>query len=251
MSRSSIYYRPVVRREDMVIMNLIDEIFTKYPFYGKRKMCIELHRKGVDIGIKKTRSLMRTMGLEAIYPKPKTSLSHPGHRKYPYLLRGLAIEKPNMVWATDITYIRMLNGWIYLNAIIDWFSRFIIAWEISITLETDFCTTALQSGLEQYSQPYIFNSDQGVQFTSREYIAVLEDNDIRISMDGRGRCFDNIFIERLWRSIKYEEVYLKEYETVQDAIVNIGSYINFYNNERSHQSLNYQTPAEVYFQKSS
>jgi putative transposase len=248
MSRSSIYYRPRVNAGDIMIMNLIDEIFTKYPFYGKRRMCVELNRRGMEIGIKKTRSLMRIMGLEAIYAKPRTSIAHPEHRKFPYLLRGLAIGKPNMVWATDITYIRMPNGWIYLTAIIDWFSRFIIAWEVSITLEADFCIAALQNGLEKYSQPEIFNSDQGVQFTSQEFIAILQGNNIRISMDGRGRCFDNIFTERLWRSIKYEEVYLKEYNSVQDAVSNLGSYIDFYNNERPHQSLKYQTPAEVYFQ---
>ena len=251
MSRSSIYYQPIVNERDVVIMNLIDEIFTRHPFYGKRRMCVELNRREMDIGIKKTRSLMQIMGLEAIYAKPNTSRSHPEHRKYPYLLRGLNIAKPNMVWGTDITYIRMLNGWTYLTAIMDWFSRFIIAWELSITLEADFCTKALQNGLARYPQPDIFNSDQGVQFTSQEFTAILLSNNIRISMDGRGRCFDNIFTERLWRSIKYEEVYLKEYETVQDAIANIGAYINFYNNERPHQSLNYQTPAEVYFQKSS
>ena len=249
MSRSSIYYRPIVPREDIVMMHLIDEIFTKCPFYGKRRICAELHRRGIDIGIKKTRSLMSTMGLEAIYAKPRTSQSHPGHHKYPYLLRGISITRPNMVWATDITYIRMPNGWIYLTAIMDWFSRFIIAWELSITLEADFCIAALENGLRRYDQPDIFNSDQGVQFTSQDFTAILHSHDIRISMDGRGRCFDNIFTERLWRSIKYEEVYLKEYVSVQDAMTNLGEYINFYNNERLHQSLNYQTPAEVYFQK--
>lgn len=251
MSRSSIYYRPIVHWEDIVIMHLIDEIFTKHPFYGKRKICAELNRREIDVGIKKTRSLMRIMGLEAIYAKPRTSQSHPEHHKYPYLLRGISITKPNMVWATDITYIRMPNGWIYLTAIMDWFSRFIIAWEISITLEADFCITALQNGLRRYDQPDIFNSDQGVQFTSQDFVSILHNHNIRISMDGRGRCFDNIFTERLWRSIKYEEVYLKEYVSVQDAMTNLGEYINFYNNERVHQSLNYRTPAEVYFQKSS
>jgi putative transposase len=251
ISRSSIYYQPVVHEEDASIMHLIDEIFTRRPFYGKRRMCVELNRRGMDIGIKKTRSLMNMMGLEAVYPKPNTSRSHPEHRKFPYLLRGLSITKPNMVWASDITYIRMLNGWTYLTAIMDWFSRFIVAWELSIALEAEFCTSALRNGLEQYPKPDIFNSDQGVQFTSREFVTTLQGNDIRISMDGRGRCFDNIFTERLWRSIKYEEVYLNEYASVQDAVAGLGKYIDFYNYERPHQSLSYQTPAEVYFRKSS
>ena len=229
-------------------MHTIDEIFTKCPFYGKRRICAELNRRGIEVGIKKTRTLMRTMGLEAIYAKPKTSQSHPEHRTYPYLLRGLTITQPNHVWATDITYIRMPQGWLYLMAIMDWFSRFIIAWETSITLETDFCASALHHGLHQYAPPEIFNSDQGVQFTSQEFTTILTDHDVRISMDGRGRCFDNIFTERLWRSVKYEEVYLKEYRSVQDANHNLAEYINFYNHERLHQALNYSTPAEVYFQ---
>ena len=251
ISRSSIYSCPVVNMIDIDIMHAIDEIFTKCPFYGKRRICIELQKQGIAIGIKKTRSLMQKMGLETIYQKPKTSISHPDHQKYPYLLRGIDITAPNHVWATDITYIRMPQGFIYLIAIIDWYSRFILTWDISITLEATFCITALESALRKYTHPSIFNSDQGVQYTSVGFTNILLSNGIAISMDSRGRCYDNIFIERLWRTIKYEEVYLKQYQSVSEARQNLKEYIYFYNYERPHQSFNYKTPAELYFQSPS
>lgn len=249
ISRSSIYYKPVVNQYDKKIMDLIDEIFTKCPFYGKRRICKELQRRGIDIGIKRTRTLMKKMGLEPIFQKPNTSIPHPDHIKYPYLLSGIDICQPNQVWSADITYIRMPQGWLYLTAILDWYSRFIIAWNLSITLEADFCIQTLEEGLRNHQHPDIFNSDQGVQFTSQEFISILKSNEIRISMDGRGRCFDNIFTERLWRTIKYEEVYLKDYQSVAEAHSSLRDYMNFYNYDRIHQALDYKTPAEIHFQK--
>jgi len=188
---------------------------------------------------------MNLMGLEAIYPKPRTSKAHPQHKKYPYLLKGLEIVRPNQVWATDITYIRMKRGFIYLTAIMDWFSRYVLSWEISITLETEFCLVALDRAFGT-AKPEIFNSDQGSQFTSDDFTKRLKDHGIRISMDGRGRCFDNIFIERLWRSVKYEEVYLNDYQEIREAKGRLGRYFEFYNNERLHQSLDYRTPGEIH-----
>ena len=190
------------------------------------------------------------MRIEPIYPKPKTSISNDQHKKFPYLLREVKIIKVNQVWSVDITYIKMRNGWIYLVAIIDWHSRYILSWEISITLETEFCIDALNKALKTTkTKPDIFNSDQGVQFTCKDFIAILQENDIQISMDGKGRCLDNIFIERFWRTIKYEEVYLKSYESVREAYENIKNYIQFYNYKRYHQSLNYKTPAGIYYKK--
>jgi len=246
IGRSTVYYTPYQNPQDKVIMDEIDKIYTEFPYYGKRKMSKELKRRGFLVGVKKARTLMKLMGLEAIYPKPKTSISHPEHKKFPYLLRGMKFERPNQVWATDITYIRMKQGWIYLVAIIDWYSRFVIAWDISITLEADFCISTLQKAIDQFGTPEIFNSDQGVQFTCNDFIALLEQNNILISMDGRGRCFDNIFTERFWRSLKQEEVYLKDYLSVTEAKKNIAEYIDRFNYKRLHQSLNYQTPAEFY-----
>jgi putative transposase len=227
-------------------MNLIDEQYTKMPFYGVEKMTEWLRRQGFAVNPKRIRRLMRLMGLEAVYPKPW--LSKPGevYRKYPYLLRGLEIERPDQVWCADITYIRMLRGFLYLVAIMDWYSRYVLGWELSNSLDKQFCLDALGRALS-ISQPEIFNSDQGSQFTSSEFTGRLEAAGVKVSMDGRGRVFDNIFIERLWRTVKYEEVYLHNYESVRDARNGLTMYFRLYNTERLHQSLGYRTPHEAYF----
>jgi len=226
-------------------MRIIDEEYTKHPFYGSRRITAWLKRQGYEINRKRISRLMRMMGIEAIYPKPHLSKPLKEHRKYPYLLRGLTINRPDYVWAADITYIRMKSGFVYLVTIIDWYSRYVLSSEVSITLEKDFCISSLDKAL-QYSKPEIFNTDQGVQFTNNDFTRHLKKNDITISMDGRGRAFDNIFVERLWRSVKYEEVYINDYDTVMDAVFSLSKYFEFYNNERPHQSLGYQTPYEVY-----
>ncbi len=227
-------------------MNEIDEIYTKYPFYGKRRIRQALKRLGYGIGVKHTCSLMKSMGIQAIYPKPNTSLQNKEHKIYPYLLRDLEIYHPNQVWGTDITYIRLKAGFIYLMAILDWYSRYVISWRLSNTLETDFCIEALEEGLLS-QKPDICNSDQGSQFTSNAFTGTLESNNVQVSMDGKGRAMDNIFTERLWRSVKYEEVYLKDYASMPEAHSSLKQYFNFYNNERYHQSLDYLTPAEVHY----
>lgn len=247
IARSTAYYLKHPENEDENLVKALDEIYTACPFYGKRKIVAELHRKGfTTIGIKKVRTLMKRLGLSCIYRKPKTSEPNPLHKKYPYLLRNMKIMRVNQVWGTDITYVRLQRGFIYLVAILDWYSRFVIAFRISITMEKDFCIEALTESLEK-AQPEIFNSDQGSQFTSHEFTQILEQQQVQISMDGRGRCLDNIFTERLWRSVKYEEVYLKNYVTVQEAEKSLREYFHFYNYSRPHQSLNYKTPAEIYF----
>lgn len=251
ISRSSIYYQPTVDPEDVLIMNAIDEVFTQYPFYGHRRIKPELKEEyGIDIGKKRISSLMREMGLNAIYPKKKMNLSDPGkeHRKYPYLLANLPIIRPNQVWGTDITYIKLKNHFAYLTAILDWFSRYVIAWKLSPTLENIFCIQALKEALE-IDIADIHNSDQGAQYTSPDYTNVLEENKIRISMDGRGRCMDNIFTERLWRTIKYENIYLNDYADIDEADQGLTEYFQFYNEKRRHQSLDYKTPAQIYFGK--
>ena len=225
-------------------MRLIDEEYTRYPFYGVEKMTAVLRRQGHTVNPKKTRRLMRLMGLEAIYPKPNLSKASKKHKIYPYLLRGVFIGRIDQVWSTDITYIRLNSGFIYLVAVIDWFSRYVLSYEFSTTLDKDFCIKALQNALE-VATPEIFNTDQGSQFTSDTFTGILKDAGVKISMDGR--ALDNIFVERLWRTVKYERVYLHNYETVREAIQDIGEYFDFYNNERPHQSLDYQTPAEIYF----
>jgi putative transposase len=229
-------------------MRRLDEQYTRTPFYGIRRMHHWLIGQGYEVNAKRVKRLLRQMGLEAIYAKPRTSTPAPGHLIYPYLLRGLPIVRPNQVWGTDITYIRLRRGFVYLVAIMDWFSRYVLSWEVSVTLDVGFCLAALEWALET-AQPEIFNSDQGSQFTSEPFTGLLLAHDIKISMDGRGRAMDNIFVERLWRTVKYEEVYLKDYETVQDAIESLRCYFLFYNHERMHQSLAYLTPAQVYFQK--
>jgi len=229
-------------------MRLIDEQYMRTPFYGVRNMTWWLGQQGHPVNPKRVRRLMRQMGVEAIYPKPRLSIPAPGNRIYPYRLRDLKIDRPDQVWASDITYIRLRHGFIYLVAVMDWFSRYVLAWEVSVSLETSFCLGALDWALA-HGRPEIFNTDQGSQFTSQDFTKRLEDHGIDISMDGRGRAMDNIFIERLWRTVKYEEVFLKDYQDVMEAISNLKSYFGFYNHERPHQSLEYQTPAAVYFKR--
>ncbi len=251
ISRGSIYYEPVINQENILIMNAIDKIYTKKPFYGSRRIRFDLRDyHNIYIGRKRTQRLMRTMGIEAIYPKRKNlSRANKEHYKYPYLLRNLAINRPNQVWGTDITYVRLENGWCYLVAFIDWYSRYVLSWQLSSTLESDFCIKALKQALK-INVPQIANSDQGVQYTSKDYVDVLKKAEINISMDGRGRCMDNIFTERLWRTVKYENVYIHSYQTIEDARTGLKKYFNFYNNERRHQSLNDQRPTKLYFGKS-
>jgi len=227
-------------------MRLLDKQYTKAPFYGVARMTEWLKSEGNAVNPKRVRRLLRTMGLEAIYPKRRLSVPGKGHRVYPYLLRNVAITEVDQVWSADITYIRMRRGFVYLMAILDWHSRFVVAWELSLTLETEFCLRALERALRG-SQPGIFNTDQGCQFTSETFTGHLESSGIRISMDGRGRVFDNIFVERLWRTVKYEEVYLKDYEGADHARESLARYFAFYNEERLHQSLGYATPASAYF----
>ena len=246
VARSTFYYRPKgLSEEDLEFMRLIDEQYTKTPFYGYRKMTRWLWLQGYHVNKKRVLRLMQKMGLQAIYPKPKLSKPGKGHFIYPYLLRGIKIIRPDQVWAADLTYIRLWKGFIYLVAIMNWYSRYALSWEVSITLETDFCVAALRRAIER-GRPEIFNTDQGTQFTSNDFISELKRNAIRISMDGRGRVLDNIFVERLWRTLKYEEVYLKDYETVFEAVDGISCYFKFYNEERLHQALDYETPAQIY-----
>ena len=246
VSRASLYYEPVEEnQENLRLMQLIDRQYTRAPFYGSRRLTAWLQAQGYRVNRKRVARLMRIMGIEAVYAKPKLSQPGEGHKIYPYLLKGLKIERCNQVWCTDITYIPMAQGFVYLVAVMDWFSRYVLSWALSLTMEVEFCLEALGSALRQ-SRPEIFNSDQGSQFTSERFLGELERRQIAISMDGRGRCLDNIFIERLWRSLKYEEVYLKDYQLVPEARRGIEKYFQFYNYERLHQSLNYQTPAAIY-----
>ena len=231
----------------MHLRRVIDEQYTETPFYGVPRMTAHLRREGWRVNPKRVRRLMRSMGLVAIYPKPRLSAPDQAHPPYPYLLRGLRIERPDHVWATDITYIRLQGAHVYLVAIMDWYSRYVLSWELSNTLDSAFCVEALEKALA-ISQPEVFNSDQGGQFTSRAFTERLKRSGIRISMDGRGRVFDNIFVERLWRTVKYEEVYLKDYAGMPDARENLARYFRFYNRRRPHQSLQWRTPAEVYFE---
>ncbi len=246
VSRASLYYQPVGESEENLrLMRLIDEQYTRTPFYGARRMAVCLREQGYAVNRKRVARLMTVMGIEAVYPQRNLSQPAEGHRIYPYLLEGVAIAHVNQVWSTDVTYIRMAHGFVYLVAVMDWFSRFVLSWALSLTLELDFCVAALRRAL-RWGRPMIFNSDQGSQFTSEKFIGELETRGIAVSMDGRGRCLDNIFIERLWRSLKYEEVYLRDYVAVAEARTGIGRYFEFYNHERPHQSLAYQTPAAVY-----
>jgi putative transposase len=247
LARSTLYYAPVEDDpEDLALMRLLDEQYTRTPFYGVPRMTAVLRAAGQAVGPKRVRRLLRTMGLEAVYPKPRLSQSAPGHRIYPYLLRGMSIGRPNQVWSTDITYVRLVRGFVYLVAILDWYSRYVLAWSVSNTLDSLFCVETLRQALAEYGRPEIFNSDQGAQFTSEAFTGVLASAGVAISMDGRGRALDNVFVERLWRTVKYEEVYLKDYAGVPAAVSGLGSYFDFYNCERLHQALDYQTPQAVY-----
>ena len=249
VNRAGLYYEPAGESEEnLLLMRLMDEQYTRTPFYGSRRMATWLVTRGFQVNRKRVSRLMALMGIEAVYPKPKLSQPGEGHKIYPYLLRGVAVERINQVWSTDITYIRMAQGFVYLVAVMDWFSRYVLSWRLSLTMELDFCVEALRCALRR-GRPEIFNSDQGSQFTSEKFTAELAAKQIAISMDGRGRCMDNIFIERLWRSLKYEEVYLKDYESVQEAREKIERYFRFYNQSRLHQSLAYQTPATIYLAK--
>jgi len=229
-------------------MKLIDEEYTRHPFYGTRKMRDFLQRKGYKINRKRVQRLMRLMGLESIAPKKRMSVADKAHKIYPYLLRGLEINYCNQVWCSDLTYIRLRGGFVYLTVVMDWYSRYVLSWEISVTMDDGFCVSALERALRLNGKPEIFNTDQGSQYTGTAFTGVLKSHGIRISMDGKGRAMDNIMVERLWRTVKYEEIYIKDYETVEDLIKGLREYFWFYNNERPHQGLGDMTPAEVYFQ---
>lgn len=247
LNRATLYYQPVGESVlNLKLMRLIDEQYTRTPFYGSPKMTVSLQKLGYRINHKRVERLMLKMGLQALCPKPSTSQSAPGLTIYPYLLRGLEISRPFHVWSADITYVRMRQGFMYLVAILDWFSRYAVAWALSNTMETRFCLEALNQALRQ-GKPDIFNTDQGVQFTASAFTSALLQEGIRISMDGRGRVFDNIFVERLWRTVKYEDIYLKDYQSGAALLTGLEDYFTFYNNERPHQSLGYRTPAEVHF----
>ena len=249
LNRSTLYYKS--KRDnsyDEILMQLIDKEFTDHPFYGIRRITAWLRTQGHQVNHKRVSRLMKKMGLIAIYPKRNLSKNRTEFKKYPYLLRDTKIDRKNQVWSTDITYIKLNKGFVYLTAIIDWFSRYVLSWSFSTTLDTEFCLRALEEALT-FGKPEIFNSDQGVQFTSIAFTSRLEKSEIRISMDGKGRALDNIFVERLWRSLKYEKVYLSEYSTVQEAKQSINEYFKFYNEERLHQSLNYRPPKTIYYRK--
>jgi putative transposase len=248
LSCSTLYYEPrPVPAADLVIMRRIDALHLDYPFAGSRMLRDLLRGEGVAIGRERVTTMMRCMGIDALYCKPNTSKSAPGHKIYPYLLRDLAVERPNQVWAMDITYIPMARGFVYLAAVVDWFSRRVLAWRLSITMEVDFCIDAVEAALARHGRPEIFNTDQGSQFTSAAFTGLLLKNDVAISMDGRGAWRDNVFVERLWRSVKYEEVYLRAYDSVGEARSSLGLYLDFYNSKRPHSSLDAKTPDHAYY----
>jgi putative transposase len=247
LPRSSFYYRPAGEDDyNLTLMRLIDEEYTWHPFYGARRMAAWLRSRGFRANRKRVSRLMRLMGLQAIYPKPRLSINGADHRVYPYLLKGLTVDRPDEAWCADVTYIRLAHGFAYLVVVMDWHSRYVLSWELATTLDKAFCLEALRSAL-LISKPEIFNTDQGPQFTSEEFTGLLEGEGIRVSMDGRGRVYDNIFLERLWRTVKYEEVYLHEYRTAAEARAHLAGYFRFYNEERLHETLGYRTPHEIYF----
>ncbi len=249
VARSSFYGRQAPREEseeELLLCRLIDEHYTRRPFYGSRRMVVYLARQGHAVNRKRVQRLMRLMGLAGMAPGPSTRVKHPEHRVYPYLLRGITVSRPNQVWSTDITYLRLARGFVYLVAIIDWYSRRVLAWRISNSMDTSFCVDCLEEALSVHGKPEIFNTDQGSQFTSAAFTGVLQREEIAISMDGRGRALDNIFVERLWRSLKYEDVYLKGYGTVAELTIGLTQYFAFYNGERAHQALGNRTPNAVY-----
>jgi putative transposase len=248
ISRGSVYHLPrPVPAADLAVMRRMDELRLEFPFAGSRMLRDLLNKEGVEIGRRHVATLMRRVGIEALYRKPNTSKRTPGHKIYPYLLRGLTIDRPNQVWAMDITYVPMARGFVYLTAVVDWCSRRVLAWRLSITMEAAFCVEALEEALARHGRPEIFNTDQGSQFTDGDFTKVLIDAGIAVSMDGKGSWRDNVFVERLWRSIKYEEIYLKAYDTVSEARVSIGRYLDFYNGRRPHSRLDRLTPDQAYF----
>jgi len=248
LSRSGLYYRPrPVPPADLAVMRRIDELHLDYPFAGSRMLRDLLRGEGVEIGRQRVARMMKRMGIEALYRRPNTSKPNPGHKIYPYLLRSVAVERPNQVWAMDITYIPMARGFVYLAAVVDWFSRRVLAWRVSITMEVGFCLEAVEEALARHGRPEIFNTDQGSQFNGQDFTGLLLDNAIAISMDGKGAWRDNVFVERLWRSVKYEEVYLRAYDSVGEARASIGRYLDFYNRKRPHSSLDARTPDRAYF----
>jgi putative transposase len=248
LSRSSFYYEPATETaENLLFMQLIDRQYTAQPVYGSRRMAVWLQGQGYEVNRKRVRRLMRLMGLEAIYPKPNLSAPAAGHKVFPYLLRDVAIDRVDQVWSTDITYIPLVSGFMYLAAVIDWYSRYVIAWRLSNTLDGWFCVEMLEEALSK-GKPEVFNTDQGVQFTAAAFTSRLLSAGVEVSMDGKGRCLDNVFVERLWRTVKHEEVYVRGYETVPELSGGLGRYFPFYNEERPHQSLGYRTPAEVYWE---
>ncbi len=250
ISRSTFYYKSCrVNPQDLELMRIMDEQYLKTPFYGSRSFYNHLRKLGYKINRKRVQRLMRLMGIEAIYPKPKTSKPHPEHKVYPYLLRGLTIDQPNQVWAADITYVPMRRGSMYLVAVMDWCSRKVLSWRVSNTLDSDFCIAAVEEAISKYGPPQIFNTDQGAQFTSRAFIELLESNGIRVSMDGRGRCLDNIFIERLWWTVKYQYLYLRAFENGVELRKGLKHWFNFYNQERPHQTFNGLSPDDIYFKE--
>lgn len=249
VSRSSYYYQPqAMSDEEQTMLRFLDEQYLKTPFYGTRRMTVYLRAQGFNVNRKRVRRLMNQLGLSTVYPKPKLSKSAPGHQKYPYLLRNLPITHANQVWSTDITYLPVFKGHYYLIAIMDWYSRKVLSWRISNTLDVTFCLDALKEAMEVYGTPEIFNSDQGSQFTSTRFTKCLKEAGVRISMDGRGRCYDNIFIERLWRSVKYELIYIKEFKNGKELIKEVKDWFNWYNHARPHQSLDYQVPEQFYLE---
>ena len=246
LGRGNLYYQPVSEGlENLALMRLLDAQYTETPFYGIRRMTAWLQRQGYAVNHKRVGRLLRQMGLAAIYPKPRLSQPAADHVIYPYLLRGVSVDRVNQVWSADITYVRLAAGFVYLVAVIDWFSRYVLSWAVSITMDVAFCVEALEQALSE-GQPEIFNTDQGAQFTSQDFTVRLQQGGIRVSMDGRGRALDNVFVERLWRSVKYEEVYLRDYQSVWDTRQSLARYFGFYNTERLHQALGYRTPAAVY-----
>jgi putative transposase len=250
LSRSSVYYRPrPVSPADLAMMRRIDELHLDYPFAGSRMLRDLLRGEGVAIGRQRVATMMKRMGIEALYRRPNTSKPVAGHKIYPYLLRSVAVERPNQVWAMDITYIPMARGFVYLAAVVDWFSRRVLSWRVSITMEVEFCLAAVEEALSKHGKPEIFNTDQGSQFTGQDFTGLLLDNAIAISMDGKGAWRDNVFVERLWRSVKYEEVYLRAYDSVGEARASIGRYLDFYNRKRPHSSLDARTPDHAYFKR--
>jgi putative transposase len=249
LSRSSLYYEPAAETaENLRLMQLLDAEYTAHPFLGSRRLTRWLHQQGEPVNRKRVQRLLRLMGLEAIYPKPKLSAPGRGHRIYPYLLRDVPIERPDQVWSTDITYVPLRQGFMYLAAVLDWYSRYVIAWRLSNTLDGSFCLDLLEEALSR-GRPEVFNTDQGVQFTAQAWTQRLEAAGVQVSMDGKGRCLDNVFVERLWRSVKYEDIYLRCYEGVPELHAGLGRYFPYYNEARPHQGLEYQTPAVVYGQR--